>query len=131
MQSRSYLSRLALIVFGLCSLAATGFGQAGGTLRGTVTLADGGGAVHNVRVTIIQLKRSTETDEKGNYEFKDVLLGKYDVTAHLDLAPNVIKTVQVTGGAATADFEIHLLAVRESVTVTATGSEETTFNTSK
>ncbi len=54
MQSRSSLSRLALIIFGLCNLAATRFGQASGTLRGTVTLADGGGAAHNVRVTIIQ-----------------------------------------------------------------------------
>jgi len=38
----------------------------------------------------------------------------------LDLAPDVVKTVQVTPGAtATADFQIELSAVREQVTVTA------------
>jgi iron complex outermembrane receptor protein len=128
MQTRKYLTSLMLTVFCLCSLAATGLGQGAGTLRGTVTLGDGSTPVHNVRVTIIQLKRSTETDDKGNYEFQNVPPGKYDVTAHLDLAPDVVKTVQVESGAAMADFQLQLAAVRESVTVTATGSEETTFN---
>src|SRR5262245_52960003 len=103
--------------------------QLGGTLRGSVTIGDTEKPVHNVRVTIIQLKRSVETDEKGAYEFQNVLPGAYDVTAHLDLAPDVVKNVQVTAGnATTADFQIQLSAVREQVNVTATGSEETTFN---
>src|SRR5262249_32468807 len=54
--------------------------------------------------------------------------GKYDVTAHLDLAPDIVRSVQIGGGTTTADFQIRLTAGRESVTVTATGSEETTFN---
>ena len=113
----------------LCSLFVSGLAQSNGTLRGTVTIGDTEKPVHNVRVTIIQLRRSVETDEKGAYEFQNVLPGRYDVTAHLDLAPDVVKTVQVTpGGATTADFQIELSAVREQVTITATGSEETTFN---
>jgi hypothetical protein len=40
-----------------------------------------------------------------------------------------VKTVQVNGGSATtADFQIELSAVREQMTITATGNEETTFN---
>jgi iron complex outermembrane recepter protein len=113
----------------LCTLFVSGLAQSNGTLRGTVTIGDTEKPVHNVRVTIIQLRRSVETDEKGAYEFQNVLPGRYDVTAHLDLTPDVVKNVQVTGGGATtADFQIELSAVREQVTITATGSEETTFN---
>ena len=119
----------ALLFCFLCSLSASGLAQSNSTLRGTVTIGDTEKPVHNVRVTIIQLRRSVETDEKGAYEFQNVLPGKYDVTAHLDLAPDVVKSVRVTtGGATTADFQIELSAVREQVTITATGSEETTFN---
>jgi iron complex outermembrane recepter protein len=113
----------------LLSLSASGLAQSNGTLRGTVTIGGAEKPAHNVRVTIIQLRRSVETDEKGAYEFQNVLPGRYDVTAHLDLASDVVKAVQVTAGnVTTADFQIELSAVREQVTVTATGSEETTFN---
>jgi iron complex outermembrane receptor protein len=129
MRRRVTLSSLLAAILCLTGLTVTGLGQSAGTLRGVVTLGDSGQPVHNVRVTIIQLKRSVETDEQGNYEFQDVLPGKYDVTAHLDLAPDVVKTVQVAAGsAATTDFQIQLSAVREQVTITATGSEQTTFN---
>jgi iron complex outermembrane recepter protein len=119
----------ALLFCFLCSLSMSGLAQSNSTLRGTVTLGGTEKPVHNVRVTIIQLKRSVETDENGVYEFQNVPAGKYDVTAHLDLAPDVVKTVQVAPGVATTvDFQIELSAVREQVTITATGSEETTFN---
>jgi iron complex outermembrane receptor protein len=121
----SFYLCLGLFVGGL----AQSNSQSGGTLRGVVTIGDTEKPVHNVRVTIIQLKRSVETDDKGAYEFRNILPGVYDVTAHLDLAPDVVKTVQVTAGhTATVDFRIELSAVREQVTVTATGNEETTFN---
>ncbi len=119
----------ALLFCFLCGLSVSGLAQSNSTLRGTVTLWTTEKPIHNVRVTIIQLRRSVETDEKGAYEFRNLPAGKYDVTAHLDLAPDVVKTVQLTPGAATtADFQIELSAVREQVTITATGSEETTFN---
>ena len=113
----------------LLSLSASGLAQSNGTLRGTVTIGGAEKPAHNVRVTITQLRRSVETDEKGAYEFQNVLPGRYDVAAHLDLASDVVKAVQVTAGnTTTVDFQIELSAVREQVTITATGSEETTFN---
>jgi iron complex outermembrane recepter protein len=119
----------ALLFCLISTLTVSGLAQSNSTLRGTITLGNSGKAVHNVRVTIIQLKRSVETDEKGGYEFQNVPPGSYDVVAHLDLTPDVVKTVQVTAGiAATADFQLELSSVREQVTVTATGSEETLFN---
>ncbi|MFN0110275.1 MAG: TonB-dependent receptor [Blastocatellia bacterium] len=113
----------------LCGLSATGLAQATGTLRGKVTLANNGDPVHNVKVTIIQLRRSTETAEDGTYEFKNVPSGKYDISAHLERTPDILAKAEITGGqTGTTDFEIRLEAVREQVTVTATGNEETTFN---
>src|SRR5882762_11235306 len=44
--------------------------------------------------------------------------------AHLDRVPDVIKTVEVTGGDQTVDFELSLTPVSEQVIVTATGSAE-------
>jgi iron complex outermembrane receptor protein len=115
----------------LCGLSAGSLaqsGSSGGTLRGKVTLA-GGDPVHNVKVTIIQLKRSAETGEDGKYEFQNVPPGRYDISAHLERTPDVLQKASISAGeSVVADFEIRLEAVREQVTITATGSEETTFN---
>jgi outer membrane receptor protein involved in Fe transport len=120
---------IAISVYLLCGLSLSGLAQSNSALRGAVTLSGTGKPVHNARVTITQLKRSVETKEDGTYEFQNVPAGRYDVTAHLDFAPNVVKSVQVSAGeSSTADFQIELSAVREQVTITATGSEETTFN---
>jgi iron complex outermembrane recepter protein len=99
--------------------------QARGTLRGTVTLGESGSPIHNVLVTIRQLKRTVGTDESGKYEFTNVPPGSYDVVAHLDRVPDVVQNVVVTGNdPATLDFQIQLTGVREEVTVTATGTEQ-------
>ncbi len=112
---------LAIFVGTLCA-------QTTGTLRGTVVLGDSGKPIHSARITIAQLRRSVETDEKGSYEFQGVPPGKYDVIAHLDLAPDVVQSVQINAGITTSDFQIKLSTVREAVTITASGSEESTFN---
>ena len=105
------------------------FAQAGGTIRGKITLETSDKPVHNVTVTIIQLKRSTETDDNGAYEFKDVVPGNYDIVAHLDRVPDVVQQVRVADGATiTLDFQMRLRAVGEQVTVTASAGEETSFN---
>ncbi len=120
---------IALAFCIVCGLSLNGFAQGTGTLRGKVTLASNGDPVHNVKVTIIQLRRSTETKEDGTYEFQNVPPGKYDISAHLERTPDILAKADVSSGqTVTADFEIRLEAVREQVTVTATGNEETTFN---
>ncbi|HEX8491713.1 MAG TPA: TonB-dependent receptor [Pyrinomonadaceae bacterium] len=99
--------------------------QANGTLRGTVTLGESGKPIHNVLITILQLRRTVDTDEAGKYEFTDVPPGRYDLVAHLDRVPDVVQTVDVTAnGVATVDFQIHLSGAREEVTITATGTEQ-------
>ncbi len=124
----SFLQLPALIAFILIS-AAPGLSQSGATLRGKATLGEGGDPVHNVLITILQLKRTVDTDDNGNYEFQNVPPGKYDIVAHLDRVPDVIQTIELTAGAtATLDFQIHLSSLSEQVTVTSTGSEQSVSN---
>ena len=118
---RRFLFALIVLIFsGLPALA-----QANASLRGTVTLGDTGKPVHNVLITILQLKRTVDTDDNGKYEFTDVPAGKYDVLAHIDRVPDIVQSVDLTAGAdATLDFQIELSGLREQVTVTATGTEQ-------
>ena len=55
-----------------------------GEVRGRVRLAGNGDPVHNVKVTIIQLQISTETEKDGTYVFRNVPSGKYDISAMLE-----------------------------------------------
>jgi iron complex outermembrane receptor protein len=84
-------------------------------------------ALHNVIVSIVQLKRSVETNEEGAYEFTNLPPGAYVVLAHLEGFPDVVKTAQITGGVTTLDFQLRLAGPREQITVTASGNEQTTF----
>ncbi|MEP6912412.1 MAG: TonB-dependent receptor [bacterium] len=94
------------------------------TIKGSVRIRPSNAAVRNAVVTIVELKRSVLTNENGAFEFKDIPAGKYQMFAHLDRVPDVIKTVEVTTGDQTVDFELSLTPVSEQVTVTATGSAE-------
>ncbi len=114
---------LAFIFLGFISLPT--LGQSTATLRGTVTLGDSGKPIHNVLVTILQLKRTVDTDENGKFEFKGIPPARYDVVAHLDRVPDIVRSVDLTGGGeATLDFQIELSGVSEQVTITATGTEQ-------
>src|SRR5215212_8823796 len=107
------------------------FGQApagGGSVRGRVILSDGGTPLHNVIVNLVQLKRSTETNDDGTYEFQNVPPGTYTVLAHMEGFPDQTQRVRITaGGSETLDFTMRLAGLKEEVTVTATGSEQSVF----
>ena len=118
---------LAFIFAGFFSLHALGQSSttAGtGTLRGTVTLGGTGKPIHNALITILQLKRTVDTDSEGKYEIQGVPPGRYDIVAHLDRVPDIVRTTDLTTGENTVDFQFELTGVREEVTITATGSEQ-------
>ncbi len=119
---------LFLILFSISAVvcrAAYGQGSAvTGTIHGTVMIAPSGTAARNAVVTVAELRKSVFTDESGAFEFRDLPAGKYEIFAHLDRVPDVVKTVEVTGGDQTLDFQLTLTPVSEQVTVTATGSAE-------
>jgi iron complex outermembrane recepter protein len=129
MRLRGNSSTALVLTILFCGFPVASLGQTNGTLRGVVTLETSGKPVHSVAVTIIQLKRTAETDDNGIYEFQDVPPGNYDVVAHLDRVPDVVQSVQVSSGReTTSDFQIRLRVVGEQVNVTASGEGQTSFN---
>ncbi len=102
--------------------------QSVGTVRGKVTLADNGTPLHDVAVTIVKLKLSTATDANGNYEFKQVPAGMWAVHAHLESFPDAVQTVTVRAHeVAVADLLLTLKGLRDQVTISASGNEQSTF----
>lgn len=108
-------------------LSITAFAQSPvttGTVRGVVRIEPSGAVIRNVVITVAELRRSVLTDESGAFEIKNIPAGKYQVIAHLDRVPDVVRTVEVASGIQTIDFQLTLAPVTEQVTVTATGSAE-------
>ena len=112
------ISLCLYMIVGAQSPAATG------TIRGTVRLEPSGVAARNAIITIVELKKSVLTDDNGAFEFTNIPTGKYQIIAHLDRVPDVLKNVAATSGNQTIDFELTLAPVSEQVTVTATGYAE-------
>lgn len=119
------IRRLILFLALLIVVSASAQNVAGtGTVRGTVRLEPSGVAVRNAAVTISELRKALLTDEKGEFEFVGVPAGRYHFIAHLDRVPDLVKVVEVTPGNHTVDFALSLGAVKEEVTVTASGNTE-------
>ena len=117
--------RFAATLVITASLALTASAQSNAALNGTVTLGDSGEPIHNVLITILQLKRTVGTNEQGRYEFQNLPPGRYDVVAHLDRVPDVLRSVELSSGKTTTlDFQVQLSGLQEQVTVTATGTEQ-------
>ena len=125
---------------GICLLTLTAaghlFAQAmpeTGRLRGTVTLGDAGtdtgAGIHGVTVRVVERNTSTITEEGGSYVVPDLPPGRYTVVARMDGFRDSAETVTLAAGATeTVDFVLRLLGTREEITVTATGHEETVFD---
>ncbi len=114
---------LGIVVFCLGVTASSAWAQTG-ALKGKVTLSGQDTPVHNAIIFITQLKLTTQTDEQGRYEFKDVPNGTYSVIARLERLPDNVQRVEVKGET-TLDFELRLTGIREQVTVSASGTEQT------
>jgi iron complex outermembrane recepter protein len=127
-QAFSRAARLSFVFGLIASFSLSAFAQTSpstGTLRGTVTLGDSGKPIHNVLITVLQLKRTVGTDESGNYEIPNLPPGRYEVLAHLDRVPDMVQSIEIKAGEAGAlDFQVQLSGLQEQVTVTASGSEQ-------
>ena len=113
-----------LFVFTNAALAQT----AGGKITGTVTFAGDKSVIHGASVIISELKRTVNSDDDGNFTFSNVPPGTYTVHAHLEGFGDESQPVVVTAGkTATVALELSLAGIKEQVTVTASGSEQLTF----
>ncbi|MEQ1923242.1 MAG: TonB-dependent receptor plug domain-containing protein, partial [Pyrinomonadaceae bacterium] len=105
------------------------FAQNTATLSGTVRLAGEDTVLHAAAVQIVELKLTTTTDKSGTYRFAAVPAGTYTVTVHQEGFADSTKKVTITAGAAAnADFALTIYGLKEQVTVTASGSEQSTFD---
>ena len=88
-----------------------------------------GGPMHGANVLIVELGRSTLSDDDGSYWFDNVPAGNYHVVVHLDqLFSEAAKTVEINAGSeASLDFLLAIAAERYEITVTASEKHETTF----
>jgi len=128
MRIKRRLGATALLACLLCVFTVVGFGQSTGTIKGKVTIENKELPVHNVIVLITQLNRSVETDEQGDYEIKDVPPGAYSLIARLERAPDVVRRVEVKAGETiAADIQLRLSGIRDQVTISATGAQQTAF----
>jgi len=111
----------------LCPLSLSA--QTVGKIAGKVTYGDGGTALTNTTVRIVQLNRNVVTDSDGNYEFTDIAPGRYTIISHqegfVDLAKNLMMVGAMT---AHLDFQMSLIGIKAQVTVTPTGSKQSTFD---
>jgi iron complex outermembrane receptor protein len=104
--------------------------QTTGTIRGTVSLQADQSRLHHATVRIVQLRRSTETAEDGTFEFRDIPPGRYDILAHMHALRDEKQIVEITPGITVeVNFRLALGTVRQEITVTASGREETTIET--
>ena len=103
--------------------------QSGGKVSGKVTFGDNASPLSGVSVKIVQINRSVTTRDDGTFEFTGLASGRYTVVAHINGFADVARSMVLSSGAsAVADLSLGLTGVREQVTVTATGNEQTSFD---
>src|SRR5688500_13944753 len=120
--TRAFFASLILLIS-----SAISFAQGSGTISGTITFNDS--VLHGAEVHILQLKRSVQTDDSGNYEFTRLAPGRYTLLVHKEGFADATRSIELTAGArAQADFRLTLASINEQVTVTASGTEQSVFD---
>ncbi len=119
-------NRLLFVLFTFLMLPLGAFAQTT-TVSGTVSLADDT-VLHDATVQITQLKRKVRTDNDGKYSFDNVPPGRYTVTVHNDGFGDVTKSIDVADLPVTMDFTMEISTLKEEVTITASGTEQSTFD---
>ena len=119
------LSQLAGLFLFCAVLSAQAPG--GGVIEGKVTFAGSGEPLRGATVLLTPGGKIVESDAEGRYRFANVAPGEYALLAHLHALVDERKTVRVAAGeTARVDFALTLSPMRESLTVTASGHEQTT-----
>ena len=99
------------------------------TISGNITYGGDNSPLHDASVQIIQLKQTVVTDDNGNYRFENVPAGRYTILVHIEGFADASKIVEVTNIAdVRADFILQISSLKEEVTVTASGTEQTVFD---
>ncbi len=101
--------------------------QPTGSIEGIVILPTGDPA-HRVTVLLAELSRIVETDDDGRFVFENVPPGAYDVLAFQSMLNSQLTGIEVAAGQIrSVQLEMRISPLRQEITVTARGREETTF----
>lgn len=100
-------------------------GGAEAVIQGQVTFAGNGQPLHGATILLSPGGRLVESDRDGRYRFEGLAAGEYTLVAHVHALTDEKKTVRVQSGeTAVVDFALGLAPLKESLTVTASGREE-------
>ena len=104
------------------------FAQGTGKITGKVIFGGDKSPLHQVSVKIAELNRSTVTDNNGVYTFENVPAGKYRIVAHQEgFTDSTFPITVASSGSVVGDIEMNISAINEEVTVTGSGTEQSTF----
>lgn len=118
----------AVVVLTLWGCALAAKAQTTGAIEGRVVLEGSGEPLHHVTILAVPLGRTVQTDDAGYFKFDYLAPGKYELIAHLHALTDERKSVVVAPGqTASVDFHMRFATLREQLTVTASGREETTL----
>lgn len=116
-----------ILVF--CALFAGASAQTSGTILGTVKVRDGS-LLHDATVVLMPSRRSVQTASDGGFEFLNVAPGKYDLLAHLHGFADERYAIEVRAGQIVrAEITLSFAPVRQQLTVTASGHQESVLET--
>lgn len=124
MKYSKYIFNLPALLF-IFSIAA--FAQAGAKITGKVTFGGDNTVLHDASVQIVQLKKAVKTDAEGKFVFENIPAGRYTLSVHADGFADSTQTIETSGADVSLDFQMEISAVKEEVTVTAGGTEQSTF----
>ena len=105
------------------------FAQSMGHLSGRISMKQTSRPLHGANVLIVELGRTTLSEQDGSYEFRNVRPGKYHVVAHLDhVFTESAKIVDVESGIeASLDFVLSITGEKHEITVTPSEIHSTTY----
>lgn len=103
--------------------------QQGATLRGQVTFQSTGDLVHGATVLVVGAGRRATTDDRGEYEIRNLPTGTFTVIAQREHLTTTRQRITLSAeGTSEVNFALAVAAVREELTVTATpAGDATTF----
>lgn len=99
------------------------------SVSGNVTYGGDNTPLHDATVQIVQLKQTAVTDDDGNYRFENIPAGRYTFLVHIEGFADASKIVDVSAsGASAVDFKLQIASLKEEVTVTSSGTEQSVFD---
>ncbi len=124
----SCMRNLSLLAIALLFGAGVSFSQPTGSLRGKVVLNGKATPLQGARVLVGQTGRMVETGPDGSYEITGLAPGTYTVTVHLHSLTDEAKSVTIAPDqTAVLDFALDVRPLRQQITVTARGIEQSVF----